>query len=97
MSSADPWHLDKKVPIAIILTLLIQCATIIWWGSAITKDSEDHSRRLAKIEEQKSSERLATVESQVSDARSSLARIEAKLDRLIEAKLDRLIETKRAP
>ena len=86
MANADSWHLDKKVPIAFTLTLIIQCATLIWWANSITKDSEDHARRLAQIESQRANERIGVLESQISDARGALTRIEAKLDRLIEAK-----------
>lgn len=31
------WHLDKRVPIALIVMLAIQTATIIWWASGITE------------------------------------------------------------
>lgn len=86
MATGDSWHLDKKVPISIIVSLLLQCAALIWWANGITKDSEDHSRRLAQIESQRASERLAALESQMIDSRGSLSRIEGKLDRLIETR-----------
>lgn len=85
-TSREPWHLDKKVPIAFIVTLLVQCATMIWWANGITKDSEDHNRRIAQIEAQRTNERIGILESQVNDARGALSRIETKLDRLIESK-----------
>ena len=27
------WHLDKKVPLALIVTLLVQSGTFIWWAA----------------------------------------------------------------
>ena len=74
------------LPIAFIVTLLVQCATMIWWANGITKDSEDHNRRIAQIEAQRTNERIGILESQVNDARGALSRIETKLDRLIESK-----------
>lgn len=32
---AEPWHLDKRVPLALIGALLIQTAGIVWWASAM--------------------------------------------------------------
>lgn len=31
------WHLDKRFPIALIVTISIQTATIVWWASGITE------------------------------------------------------------
>ena len=33
----EPWHLDKRVPVALIFTLLVQTAGIVWWASSITE------------------------------------------------------------
>ena len=44
-SDVETWHLDKRVPIALILTLLLQMGTAIWWASRMdTRVSivEDH-------------------------------------------------------
>ena len=30
------WHLDKRVPIAVISTLLIQSAAILWWAAGVS-------------------------------------------------------------
>lgn len=35
MSSEDQWHLDKKVPVAIILTIALQSLAAVWWASSI--------------------------------------------------------------
>ena len=36
MPSADTaWHLDKKVPIALMFTIFLQSATAVWWASSI--------------------------------------------------------------
>lgn len=81
-----PWHLDKKVPIGIIIAGLLTA------GSMVAKDRDtdnklaSHDKALAVIEAQRISERLASLESQVLDVRSSLNRIEAKLDRMVEFK-----------
>lgn len=29
----ETWHADKRVPIALILTILIQSVSIVWWAA----------------------------------------------------------------
>jgi hypothetical protein len=36
--NGEPWHLDKRVPVAIIFALLIQTAGAVWWASAMTSN-----------------------------------------------------------
>ena len=33
--SDEGWHLDKKVPLGLIVAILAQTAAVIWWGSSI--------------------------------------------------------------
>lgn len=80
------WHVEKKVPVAIVLSMVLQGAGLIWWANGITKDSQEHSRRLAQLEAQRAEQRLTVLESQMIDSRGSLTRIENKLDRLIEGR-----------
>jgi hypothetical protein len=39
MSEPDDarWHLDKRVPLALIVTIAIQTGTFIWWASSLTE------------------------------------------------------------
>lgn len=31
----EPWHFDKKVPLALIGTLIVQTFAMVWWASGI--------------------------------------------------------------
>jgi hypothetical protein len=31
------WYLDKRVPLALILTIVIQTAGLVWWASNLTE------------------------------------------------------------
>jgi hypothetical protein len=54
------WHLDRKVPIAIIVTLLLNTGGFIWWAAksdarieAVEKQvaaSTPHSERITRME-----------------------------------------------
>lgn len=77
------WHLDKRVNISIVVALLLQAASIIWWGSAM-------SQRVANLEKyhQNSDDMVAKVarlEQSVAMQNQTMTRVENKLDRLIEA------------
>ncbi len=77
------WHLDRRIPIGIIVTLLVYGISGLWFIADIKKDVE-----VLKAQRLHSDLRIEKV---TSDAKDVDARINARLD-TIEAKLDRLIE-----
>jgi cell division protein FtsB len=42
----EQWHLDKKVPVAIIFAILVQTAGAVWWASGITVRMSQIERRM---------------------------------------------------
>ncbi len=86
---AEPWHLDRKVPIALILAILLQTFGAIWWAatqeSRLASLSSDVARVEKKIDDQKDDPvRLARLEGFREDLARRLDRFEAKLDKLID-------------
>ena len=76
------WHLDKRVPIALIVVILMQTAGALSWAGAATQ-------RLAQVERQTQAqaswaERTARLEEQSRHMHNSLLRIEDKLDDLVK-------------
>ena len=76
------WHLDKRVPVAIIFTLLMQTAAALLWAGST-------SERLAQLEVSADGylavhERTVRLEEQGRHMKDSLNRIEAKLDQLVD-------------
>ena len=73
------WHLDRRVPIAVIVTLLLQsAAALVWAGSAAERLSVLETRA-ARIDEMV--ERTARLEERAKGVTAALERIEAKLER----------------
>ena len=79
----DKWQLDKHIPIAVILALLLQTSGIVWFAS-------DQNARLTSLEKSTKAwqearnnvpERLASLESTMDSIHTSLLRIERKLDK----------------
>lgn len=84
MSDDNHWHLDKKVPIALIVTLLCQFAAGVWFAGKMSQRQDEQERRITVMEQQNVGGRLGALEGQLSDVKAGLNRIDAKLDRLIE-------------
>lgn len=73
----EPWHLDRRVPVALILAIAIQSATAIWWASKI--DSRVADLETYRSDNKEAASRLAVLESQVADVKEILRRIEQQL------------------
>lgn len=73
------WHLDKRVPIALIVAIAFQTAAFIWWAS-------DVNARVGYLERQVNlsapqAERIVRLESQLDAIREGLAEIKSLLRR----------------
>lgn len=78
----EPWHLDKKVPIALIATILIQTGAALWWASKLDSRLGVVERHATEISDHPA--RIVRLEAFRDDLGRRLDRIEAKLDRLVE-------------
>lgn len=77
------WHLDKRVPVGIILALLVQAGGVVWFFAEMKKDIE-----LLKAAQAQQHERDARQDKAHDDGisllRSDIQELGRKLDRLIE-------------
>lgn len=94
---ADHWTLDKKVPIAIIVTMLAQFAAAVWMVSQLSSDVTELQRADARLEtvlkenrdrvervdmaRTASEMRIVRVEEQIRQIYETVKRIDDKLDR----------------
>lgn len=94
------WHLDRKVPIAIIGSVVMQTSVIIWWASGVehriqtfdqkiielglTNKAQDVRTDAVEAERRINLQRLSRVEQAMSDIRDLMSKVDAKLDRLSE-------------
>lgn len=82
-TSQEQWHLDKKVPIGIIVAMLVQFAGGLWFVSKL--DSRIYTLETAAVMQREIDQR------QDDSARATRAEVLRQLER-IDEKLDRLIE-----
>jgi hypothetical protein len=87
---SEPWHLDKRVPIALILSLAAQTAGMVWWAASLNRTVHEHERRLAQIEhadvaavmeQRRVAEGLVRLEERLSAQTQILRRIEDGVQR----------------
>lgn len=79
VSQDAAWHLDKRVPLAMIGALALQTFGIAWWAAGVTFRLDDHERRVASLErtEAVQTQQFATIAER-------LARIDERLVLLIQ-------------
>lgn len=76
------WHLDKRIPIALIVALFTNTAGLVAWGSRI-------DFRVSQLEESRSQQvdqpnKIVRLETKMEGVQESLKDINGKLDRLLD-------------
>lgn len=83
ITTDDAWHLDKKVPISLILAVLVQAAMGIWAIADIKKDVEV-LKAAAAVQHERDEQQDKAQARQMQVVTSWLERIDSKLDRIAE-------------
>lgn len=68
MQQDRQWHLDKRVPLALILTIVLQTGAMLWWAASL-------SERVNNLERQQSAS---------APQGDRLTRVEVKLETALE-------------
>lgn len=71
------WHLDKRVPIALIVSILMQTAGIVWWGATTSERLNSLERKADQAATQP--ERLTRVETKLESVQDGISEIKAIL------------------
>lgn len=75
MGDGRQWHLDRRVPVALLIGLLAQAGAAVWWASA-TSDRLSHvEQRLEGV-----AARSEALESEVNQQSVTLAVVATRLD-----------------
>lgn len=85
----DSWHLDKRIPIALIGAVVIQTLGVGWWAATMQARQEAHEKRIIVLEAADAkqvesagrvAENLATIKALQEAMRGQLDRIERNVD-----------------
>lgn len=77
------WHLDRRVPIALILTLLFYGGVGVWWAAVQDQENKYQNQRLSVLETRSMED--ARLQSETNER---LAKLEARMDAAIEVLRD---------
>ena len=77
------WHLDRRVPIALIVAIIMQTSAGIWWVANVEARIVSNERAITTIQNDAKDgpSRLARIEVQLESIRSTLLRVENRIDR----------------
>jgi DNA repair ATPase RecN len=50
MMEKQHWSIDKRLPLALILALLVQTAGMVWWAASLTGQVGESARRIESLE-----------------------------------------------
>lgn len=73
------WHLDKKVPLALILTIVIQTVGIVWWAATTSERVTTLERRVDATAPQ--GDRLTRVEVKIEAVQEGISEIKRMIRR----------------
>lgn len=81
------WHLDKRVPIALIVAIFIQTSGVIWWASSITARMDQVERRFDGFSERsdQTSRQVQLNDRSIGVMASELKATNAQLERLYQS------------
>lgn len=80
MTQDRHWHLDRKVPLAMMLTIAFQTGFFIWWAAQLSERVNTLERGATLYQPQ--GDRLTRMEVKI----EGVERIMLRLERLIETK-----------
>ena len=87
-TSVEPWHLDRKVPLALIVTMAIQTLGVIWWAASLSTRVDHQERQIdslvaaeqqTKQEARRIGEWLSRVDERIAAQTEMLRRLERNL------------------
>lgn len=73
------WHLDKRVPIALIIAIAVQSGSMVWWAASASERLNALERKAEIFAPQ--AERLARVETKLEGVQDGITEIKSILRR----------------
>jgi predicted Holliday junction resolvase-like endonuclease len=91
-TEARSWTLDLHVPVAVLVTILVQTAGVVWWGARLDTNVTGQEARIIRLEkayqdQRTIDERTIRLEEQQKSAEKAYNRLEDAL-REVNKKLD---------
>jgi type II secretory pathway component PulK len=90
VTEREPWHLDRRVPVAFIFTLIVQFLIVVWMVATTSHQVETNTRDIAvqarlieqiRSDSQTQAVQLGRIEEAISGMRSDMERVLQALER----------------
>lgn len=90
----EGWHLDKRLPIALIITIAVQTAGLVWWAASLSSRVDEQARRVTALESSRDAGQAlmaglradtAVLRAQAETTQRQLERIERLIERRADA------------
>lgn len=83
------WTIERKIPAALIIAILVQSASAIWWAAGVNGSLTNQDERQSRIEQTVKEQgaeikRLPTLETEVRALQRSVEKLDKTIDRAIE-------------
>lgn len=78
--SDQQWHLDKRVPVAIIFAILMQSLGGVWWASSLNERTAQIERRLDGF-----ADRSQSSDRDISSLQQSVAVLSTQIDNTLRS------------
>ena len=93
------WHLDKRVPIALIITMFLQMAAGIWWASQLNSDVNFLKNQIVSLKDDLSDkadkfEKVSTLGVELKIFSAQLSKVEKTLELLRDKMTDQQIRNR---
>lgn len=82
-SDDKKWHLDRRLPVALLFTILLQTCGVVWWASGQEKDNRFQDQAIAELKA-----RASESDHSRQDTDQRLARVEEKLGSVVDVLRD---------
>lgn len=79
-TTENKWHLDRRVPVVLIFTMLVQFVGFGFWLGSLNSQVDNLALQVAKQESNHT--RIVRLETLVDTVRETLEKIDKKLDRI---------------
>lgn len=76
---SEPWHLDKRVPVALIVTIVFQSVAAVWWAATINSQvgRQQIDIDALKVSASQAEVGAARMSQEMSEVQRALARLES--------------------
>lgn len=79
------WQIDRHIPIAVIITLVLQTVSFVWYAARQDYKIDEHEKALTLIAQQLPvrAERISRLEERTVGIKEQISRVEIKVDKLV--------------